>query len=199
MPWTSEEERKREYASTIDVTDLVRIERIPFEFSQLLRCTRTTFRFGCFGPRVSRLTYRDKHISDCVLYFKYVRVRTLALYRAVLCRFASSWSWWKWSRLFTSHSFPWRIFITQCAFAWSCMADPWPSPQQSTMRLNLPFPSSTRFLVYLRTKRTSRVITRHFFSLFENVFETCALDTFNVSHWISIVSSFNESRSSLES
>lgn len=29
---------------------------------------------------------------------------------------------------------------------------PWPSPQHRIMRLNLPFPSSTRFLVYLPKK-----------------------------------------------
>lgn len=27
---------------------------------------------------------------------------------------------------------------------------PWPSPQQRTMRLNFPLPSSTKFLVYLQ-------------------------------------------------
>lgn len=59
---------------------------------------------------------------------------------------------WKWLRKkikITSDNFPCRIFITQWALAWSWIADPCPSPQQITMRLNLPFPSSTKFLVYL--------------------------------------------------
>lgn len=49
-----------------------------------------------------------------------------------------------------SSSSPFNIFMKQCESAWSCMAEPWPSPQQSTIRLNFPLPLSTKFLVYLQ-------------------------------------------------
>lgn len=56
---------------------------------------------------------------------------------------------------------------------------PWPSPQQSIMRLNFPFPSSTRFLVYLEHKyktqtevwvRTKVVLTH---SIIGSIYRVC--------------------------
>lgn len=55
--------RKNETNGTIDVTDLVGIERVPFEFFELPRCMRTIFRFRCstsYRPSVSRLTCKGK-------------------------------------------------------------------------------------------------------------------------------------------
>lgn len=55
----------------------------------------------------------------------------------------------------TVHSMrTWSIFMKQWASAWSCIADPCPSPQHRIIRLNLSLPASTRFLVYLHIIHT---------------------------------------------
>jgi len=135
---------------TINITDLVYIKRVFFKFLEFLRII---FHIWSFGPRVPCLTIKNN--AHWYLSFTsqsmYDMVCGLKWFPIIIRNFR------------TSHNFPWSIFITQCELAWSCMADPWPSPQHNTMRLNLPFPSSTKFLVYLHTKR--RVLQFNIFPL----------------------------------
>lgn len=64
------------------------------------------------------------------------------------CRSPSSADGFSGHANLTSVSSPARIFITQSARGWLWMDEPSPSPQHSTIRLNLPLPASTRFRVY---------------------------------------------------
>jgi len=57
---------------------------------------------------------------------------------------------------------PWSIFIKQCELEWSCIALPCPSPQHKIIRLNFPFPSSTKFLVYLKKRVECQILSIYY-------------------------------------
>jgi hypothetical protein len=72
----------------------------------------------------------------------------------------------------TSSRPPSSSFMKQWESAWSWMADACPGPQQRIIMLKAPFPASTRFRVYLESKKCNK-------SSMANQNHLCNNDTFH--------------------